>query len=55
MKQLERSEEKLDVGALTKDALSDIAAGKAFRWIKLCDLLSIESNQSQVCIRSTMT
>jgi hypothetical protein len=48
MKQLDRPKEKLDVEALTKAALADIAAGKTFRWIQLCDLLSLEKNQTQV-------
>ncbi|MBE0544866.1 MAG: hypothetical protein IH623_26300 [Verrucomicrobia bacterium] len=48
MKQLERPREKLDVEALTKAALTDIATGKTFRWIHLCDLLSLEKNQTQV-------
>jgi hypothetical protein len=48
MKQLEQPREKLDIGALTKAALVDIAAGKTFRWIHLCDLLSLEKDQTQV-------
>jgi hypothetical protein len=47
-KQFEQPKEKLDVEALTKAALADIAAGKTFRWIHLCDVLSLERNQTQV-------
>jgi len=48
MERLDRPKEKLDVEALTKAALADIAAGKTFRWIHLCNLLSLEKNQTQV-------
>jgi hypothetical protein len=48
MERLDRPKEKLDVEALTKAALADIAAGKTFRWIDLCELLSLEKNQTQV-------
>ncbi|MEW6306596.1 MAG: hypothetical protein AB1705_24285 [Verrucomicrobiota bacterium] len=45
---LDRPREKLDVEALTKAALADVAAGKTFRWVHLCDLLSLEKNQTYV-------
>lgn len=40
--------ERLDIEALTHAALADIAAGKTFLWIQLCDLLSMEKNQTRV-------
>lgn len=49
MEQLDKQKEKLDVEALTKAALTDIAAGKTFRWIQLCELLSLEKDQTRVC------
>lgn len=48
MERLDRPKEKLDIESATKAALADINAGKTFRWIDLCDLLSLEKNQTQV-------
>lgn len=48
MDRFDRPRERLDVEALMQAALADIAAGKTFRWIHLCNLLSLEQKQTQV-------
>jgi hypothetical protein len=46
--QLEKPKKDFDVEAETKSALTDIAAGKTFRWIQLCYWLALGENETRL-------
>ena len=47
-KRWERPERKIDVEGMLKSALDDIAVGKTFRWIQVCELLALKPGETQI-------
>jgi hypothetical protein len=47
-RKLKATKRDLDIEGMIRAALADISAGKTFRWLHLCDLLSCEKNQTTI-------
>jgi hypothetical protein len=47
-READRPRRDLDVEEMIKSVLADIATGKTHRWIQLCDLLSLEEDQTAI-------